>query len=481
MKKLITFMLKKATALPILLFPGIMLLYAQNQDAGGSGITPDVMNEIRSSLNFSTVDTALMNALTNNDINNLVVNREFLKKHNELFSHEIKTEGITDQQSSGRCWLFAGLNVLRQHVIAKYKLGDFELSQSYLAFWDKLEKANFVLEFALQNADRDLRERELDYILNQGVDDGGYWEWFTGLVEKYGVVPKDVYPETYPSSNTWHATSVLYEQVLAGVQELRTLVQQRAGIEQLRQKKVEILKEVYRILVLNYSEPPREFIWRYEDRDSTISASKQYTPLSFYRETIGLNLADYVSVINDPTREYNRLVLFDNTRNIFDTNDPVHANVEISVLKQAAQKAIMDNEPVWFACDFGKETYGTKGIFSSRILDYRSLYRSPGSLDKKERILYRFTHANHAMVLLGMDVNPQTTMPIKWRVENSHGSESGHDGFFTLYDDWFDDYVFEVIVNIKYLPQEVREIYKQTPLHLAVWDPMNEMLKVEMD
>ncbi|HEX7319547.1 MAG TPA: C1 family peptidase [bacterium] len=481
MKNTIIYVFKKAAWFTILFCSGIVILHAQNPDTNGSGITADVMNEIRASVNFSAVDTALMNALTNNDVNALVVNREFLKKHNDLFSHEIKTEGITDQQSSGRCWLFAGLNVLRQHVIAKYKLGDFELSQSYLAFWDKLEKANFILEFSLQNADRDLRERELDYILNQGVDDGGYWEWFAALVEKYGVVPKDVYPETYPSSNTWSMTSALYEQTLAGIQELRTMAQQRAGMERLHQKKVEILKEVYRILVLNYSEPPREFIWRYENKDSTISTSKPYTPLSFYQEAIGLKLGDFVSVINDPTREYNRLVQFDNTRNIFDTKDPVHANVEISVLKQAAQKAIMDNEPVWFACDFGKETYGTKGIFSSRILDYRSLYRSPGSLDKKERILYRFTHANHAMVLQGMDIDPQTKMPIKWRVENSHGSESGHDGFFTLYDDWFNEYVFEIIVSIKYLPQEVREIYKQTPLHLAVWDPMNEMLKVDKD
>jgi bleomycin hydrolase len=481
MKNIILNVFQKAAWFAILFCSGIVVLHAQNPDADGSGITPDVINEIKASLHFSAVDTALMNALTNNDVNALVVNREFLKKHNDLFSNEIKTEGITDQQSSGRCWLFAGLNVLRQHVIAKYKLGDFELSQSYLAFWDKLEKANFVLEFGLRNADRDLRERELDFILDQGIGDGGYWAWFARLVEKYGVVPKDAYPETYASSNTWLMTRAIYEQTLAGVQELRTMARQGAGMEQLHKRKVEILKEVYRILALNYSEPPREFIWRYENKDSTISTGKQYTPLSFYQEAIGLELADYVSVINDPTHDYNRLEQFENTRNIFDAKDPVYANVEVSALKTAAQKAIMDSEPVWFACDFGKEIYQPKGIISSKIYDYRTLYRSPGSLDKKERILYRFTSANHAMVLQGVDIDPQTKMPVKWRVENSHGSESGHDGFFTMYDDWFDGYVFEVVVNIKYLPQEIRDIFKQAPLHLAIWDPMNEMLKVDKD
>ncbi|MEO0122742.1 MAG: C1 family peptidase [candidate division WOR-3 bacterium] len=453
------------------LFPG----YCQYlKDAG---INTVILNELRSSLNLSIEDTALINALTNNDLHELTLNREFLKNHNTLFSNKIETKGITDQKNSGRCWIFAGLNLLRPGVIKKYNLKNFEFSQSYIAFYDKLEKANFVLEFVIQTKDRDILDRELSEILDEGVQDGGYWSWFVSLVEKYGLVPKDVYPETYPTSNTWLMNRVINEQVLAGASMIRKMAKEGSDDNDLRAHKLKILKEIYKILVMNFTEPPEKFIWRYEDKNGKIFETKIYTPLDFYKETVGVNLNDYVSLIHYPGREFNRLYEFDNCRNVFDLPNPQSANVNIEIIKELVKKSILNNEPVWFACDIGKGSDRKTGILSSKIYNYDALFKPAFKMDKENRIFYRFSSSNHAMVLLGVDIKDNKI--VKWLVENSHGNDEGEQGFYTMYNDWFDDYVYEVIINVKYLPDEIRKIFEQKPIHLPLWDPMAELLKVE--
>ena len=441
------------------------------------GITPAFVDFLRMTVKLTPTDTAFMNAVSNNQVSNLVLNREFLKKHNDYFSNKIETKGITDQKSSGRCWLFAGLNVLRPRIIKKFKLSDFEFSQSYLFFWDKMEKANFFLEYVIQNLDRDPIDREFSEIIDGVVSDGGYWQYVVELVTKYGVVPKDAMPETYNSSNSWPMTAALREELRTAAVGMRKMAKAGADARTLRDHKLQVLKNIYKILVLNLSEPPREFVWRYEDKDGKVSAGRTCTPQSFYKEAVGVNLREYVSLMDYPGKEYNKLYQLDNIRNVYDAADPVSANLPMSEIKKMVQRSILDNEPVWFASDIGKEAYGDKGILSSRIYDYRKIYPMDVVMDKAERIQYLQSASNHAMVITAVDI--QDGQPVKWLVENSHGKESGHDGLYTMYDDWFDDYSYEAIVNIKYLTPEIKAIFQQAPVHLPLWDPMTKLLKVE--
>ncbi|MGB9720927.1 MAG: C1 family peptidase [bacterium] len=441
------------------------------------GITSNLLTEIRSSLSLDARDTALVNALANNDLHKITLNQEFIKKHNNLFTNRIETKGITDQKNSGRCWIFAGLNVMRPVVITKYGLKNFEFSQSYISFYDLLEKANFLLEFVIQTRDRDLMDRELDEILDNGVQDGGYWQWFVALVEKYGVVPKEIFPETYPTSNTWLMNRLINEQVLAGAGILRRMAHSGADETELRVYKLKILKAVYKILVMNFTMPPEEFVWRHEDKDGKIVESKKYTPQEFYKEFVAVDLRNYVSLINYPGRDYDQLYQFDNCRNIFDYPDPLSANVSIDVMKEAVKKSLLNNEPVWFSCDIGKSNDREKGILSSKVFNYDAVFQTEIKMDKEARIFYRYSAGNHAMVILGVDII--SSKPVKWLVENSHGSDEGDQGFYSMYDDWFDDYAFEAIINIKYLPEEVKKIFKQKPIHLPLWDPMAKILIVK--
>jgi bleomycin hydrolase len=455
----------------------IGISFLRGQCLKETGISTTILTELKSLLKLTTTDTALINALTNNDLHTIVLNREFVMNHNGLFTNRIETKGITDQNNSGRCWIFAGLNVLRPEVIKKFNLKNFEFSQSYIAFYDKLEKANFLLEFVIKTRDRDIMDRELDEILDEGVQDGGYWQWFVALVEKYGVVPKEIYPETHPTSNTWLMNRLINEQVLAGADMIRKMAKSGVGENDLRTIKLKVLKNVYKILVMNYTAPPENFVWRYEDKEGKINESRKYTPLEFYRETVEQNLKNYVSLINYPGREFNQLYQFDNCRNIFDAGDPKSANLTIDVIKQAIKKSILNNEPVWFACDVGKSNDREKGILSSRIFNYDALFQPEFKMDKEAKIFYRYSASNHAMVILGVDIKDGKT--IKWLVENSHGADEGEQGFYSMYDDWFDDYVYEAIINMKYLPEEVKKIFEQKPIHLPLWDPMAELLRVE--
>lgn len=436
----------------------------------GSGLTSDVIAVIRQKNEFISSDHVIMNALTRNKISDLVVNKDFLARHNYLFSHTIETKGITDQKSSGRCWLFAGLNVLRPHVIKRYKLSNFEFSQPYLFFWDKMEKANFFLESIIETANKDVLDRDVALLLKNPISDGGFWSYVVDLIEKYGVVPLEAMPETYNTRNSWYMNDLIARMLRKNAVELRSMVVRGAAREDLQVMKIEALGMIYRMLVLNLGEPPAEFSWRYENVDGVVSEPQIYTPRKFYREVVGVDIGDFVALINHPGKEYDRLYQFDMTRNIYDKPDGVYANLPVDLLKVFALESVFDDCPVWFACDIVPDKEAESGILSTEVLDYSSLYDMDFSLEKGERILYQESYGNHAMVFTGVDV--EKGKPLKWLVEDSHGADSGHDGHWVLYDDWFDEYVYSIIVNRKYLSKEVEDILKQEPIHLPPWEPM---------
>jgi bleomycin hydrolase len=443
--------------------------------AGEGALTPEAIDNIRSSFKMNPHTRAMYNSITNNDITSLALNRDILRQHNEIFSHKIKTKGISNQKSSGRCWLFAGLNVLRQKVIKEHNLESFEFSQNYLAFWDKLEKANCFLENIIDFRDRDIMDREMEFILSQPIPDGGYWENVVNLIEKYGVVPQDIMPETNSSGNTAMMNALISRKLRADAVKLREMAHEKKPIERLRAKKAKMLAETYKMLALNLGEPPTKFEWRFEDANSVVSELKSYTPKSFYQEICNVDLRQYVDIFNDPSKEYGKHYQIRLTKDIHDGNDVHFANIELQTLKDIAAKAVLNDEPVWFGADVGKDQSKEHGIMAMDLFDYDSIYRTDMKMSKAQRALFRESIPSHAMVFIGVDM--QNGKPIKWLVENSWGDEKGSKGLWTLYDDWFDINVYSIIVKKQYIPQEILKILEQPPIKLPPWDPMYSFVR----
>jgi bleomycin hydrolase len=437
--------------------------------AEAGALSEEAINKIRGSFEMDAHTRAMYNSITNNDISILAVNRDILREHNDLFSHKIKTKGVTNQKSSGRCWLFAGLNILRPIVIQKHKLKEFELSQSYLAFWDKLEKANCFLENIIEFRDRDILDREMEFLLRTPIPDGGYWENVVNLVEKYGAVPQEIMPETNSSSNTALMNALVSVKLRADAVKLRQMSKEKKSVKKLRAEKAKMLGEVYKMLVMNLGEPPSKFEWRFEDANLVVSEVKSYTPKSFFEEVVGVDMREYVDVFNDPSKEYGKHYQIRLTRNIRDGDDAHFANVEVQALKDIAAKAVLDDEPVWFSCDVGKDQSKEHGIMAIGMFDYDSIYRTDMSMSKAERSLFRESVPNHAMVFVGVDM--QGNKPAKWLVENSWGKDKGSEGLWTLYDTWFDKNVYSVIVKKKHVPEDVLKIFEEPAIELPPWDP----------
>jgi len=450
---------------PLLVFFAVSSLFA---DEGA--LTTKVLDKFHSSFEMDTHTRAMYNSITNNDISSLALNREVLRRHNELFSHKIETKGITNQKKSGRCWLFAGLNILRPKVIENNNLESFEFSQNYLAFWDKLEKANCFLENIIEFADRDILDREMEFLLRKPIPDGGYWENVVNLVEKYGAVPQEIMPETNSSGNTSLMNDLISRKLRADAVKLRNMHKQKKPLKKIRTEKTEMLAEVYKMLVLNLGQPPSEFQWRFEDANSVVSESRNYSPKSFYKEFVGVDLRQYVDVFNDPSKEYGKHYSINLTRNIRDGDDAHFANVKMQILKDIAVKAVLDDEPIWFACDVGKDQSREHGIMAMGMFDYDSIYMTDMAMTKAERSLFRESVPNHAMVFIGVDM--QKNKPAKWLVENSWGDDKGSKGLWTIYDSWFDTNVYSIIVKKKYVPKEILDIYKLPAIKLPPWDPI---------
>ncbi len=419
-------------------------------------------------------DRAVYNAITNNDVKKISLNRDVLRRHSDLFSHRVETKGITNQEQSGRCWAFAGLNVLRPAVIEKYKLEKFEFAANYIAFWDKLEKANHFLDQVLETAGRDLLDRDVERILKSPFHEGGWWSYVAGLIRKYGVVPVEVMPETFSSRNSAGLHRVVSTMLRSAAVKLRRAHADGLPPEEIDVIKIRVLGDVYRVLVLNLGEPPREFVWRYKDKDKNVSDLKTYTPHSFYEEFVNVDLADYITLSHDPTQPYGKLYRLEHARNMSSGEDMTYANVEIDLLRQVAKESLADKRPCWFAADVSKDQSTEHGIMAHKLFDYDTVYDAECTMNKADRIWYREGSSNHAMTLLGVDL--ENDQPVKWLVENSWGDKKGADGYWTMYDDWFGEHVYNVIVHKQYVPQEVQAIFEQEPTVLPPWYPTAQLM-----
>jgi bleomycin hydrolase len=437
----------------------------------------------------------IVNAATNNDLQSLSLNRDLVAAFDGQFNFELKGTKIIDQKSSGRCWMFAGCNVLTPRVMTRLKLSDFGLSQAYVAFWDRLEKSNFFLETMIAMRDRDINDRALQMNLEAPIGDGGWWQYFDGLIRKYGVVPASAMPETKQSSATDRTNGLLSTLLRKATAEIRRMNQAGKKEPALRQYKEQVLADVYRLLVCAYGKPPKEFVFRYEEerKDSAIAVpvadstkkadtttakilvDHKFTPQSFYKELYGDSSTEYVTLINNPAQKDRTLFEWMNNRNILEQQDLKMLNMPIASLKEYAYKMIKDSQIVWFACDVGRDNYRDSGMFASGVWDYSSTLGIDFGTSKADRIAYRDTSPNHAMVLLAVDTT-ENGVPRKWKVENSWGASIGSGGYWTMYNSWFDDNVLLIMVDRKLLTPEDAALLDQKPVMVEDWQPFFQAL-----
>jgi bleomycin hydrolase len=450
----------------------IVIILNGSAFGGDSELTPELTKKLQNSIKMDPHQKALINAVSNNNIEELSRNIEFHRKHDHLFNFKIEAKGITDQQHSGRCWLFAGFNMMRPAVIEKYNIPEFEFSESYLFFWDKLEKANLFLEAMIETRERHIDDREIQTLLDNPVPDGGWWNYVVNLIEKYGTVPKSVMPETKNTTNTGKMNKQLNRMARAFAADLREAAAGGVDEDELREKKVEMLKRIYRLLILHLGVPPEEFTWRVEDNDGEI-IEKDFTPLSFYHETTETDLIEYVNIMDHAAHDYEKLYRIHYCRNMPGVKDMEFINLPVERLKEFALKALLNKEPVWFAADVGKANDTENGILSTEVYDYESLLGSTGQMSKSERVLYGESTPVHAMVFIGADLD-EDKKARKWLVENSWGTDTGNKGRWTMYDEWFDKYVFSVIVHKRHIPDDVLAILDTKPEILPAWDPMRD-------
>lgn len=461
MNKIFSFFVLSALA-----FSGGMA-YAQN---GNGGITPEMLSRISEGYSGTPEQKAVRNALASNPLSAVAVNAENLAMMDTHFSDVVKTEGITDQKSSGRCWLFTGLNVLRAKMIEKYDLGDFYLSQNYLFFYDQLEKSNLFLQAIIDTRDLPWDDRTVDWLLRNPLSDGGQFTGVSNLIMKYGMVPAEVMPETYSANNTSQMAGLIKRKLREYALEIR----ENAGMKEkaLENRKEEMLSEVYRMLVYFLGEPPVSFEWSMWDKNGNLLSTKEYTPKSFYDEYIGEDLEDnYIMVMNDPSREYGKVYEIEYDRHVYDGHNWLFVNLPIEKIKEMAIASIKGGCAMYFSCDVGKFLDSRRGTLNLDNYDYSSLLGTDFGMDKDERIRTYDSGSTHAMTLIAVDID-ENGNPVKWMVENSWGPAAGYQGKLIMTDEWFDEYMFRVVVEKQFVPEDVMEMMKQQPIKLPPWDPM---------
>ena len=420
------------------------------------------------------------NAATHNEITDLAMDWDEYRKINHTFSEQITGEmKITNQRSSGRCWGYAGLNLFRIYLGRKHNLRNFEFSQTYFMFWDKLEKSNYFLNSVIETASETWDSRLMMHLLHSPIQDGGQWDMWVNLINKYGVVPKSEMPETYQSGKSMTMNRMITRKLREYAKELRDSINKQKSEEEVYVLKNTMLSTIYKMLVIHLGEPPESFNWQVRDKKKGFHRFKNLTALSFFKEHVGIELNDLVCLINCPMsdKEYDKVYTVEFLGNVIE-GDPIrYLNVDIDVLKTASVKSIKNNDPVWFGCDVGKYLHRTHGMMDTKLFDFNLFYGTEFSLDKASRLEYGESKMTHAMLFTGVDLD-SNGKPIKWRVENSWGERNGEKGYYIMSDEWFDQYLYEVVVSKKYLESDIVDLYeKQDAQLLPPWDPMGALAR----
>ncbi|MDQ2755565.1 MAG: C1 family peptidase [Actinomycetota bacterium] len=441
----------------------------------------------------------LQNALTRNQVDAVALDHDVMVSAQRSMSHQLDDWAVTDQQQSGRCWLFAGLNLLRVGAARELGVKDFEFSQNHLLFWDKLEKANFWLEAVIETASREVDDRTVAHLLTDPTGDGGQWNMFVALVRKYGLVPKSAMPETVASSSTGQMNRDLTHVLRQAARDLRARAASGDDVDQLRAAKATLLSTVHRMLSLHLGTPPATVDWQWRDKDKGFHRVGVLTPQEFAQRYVTLPLDDYVSLVDDPraTSPRGRVFTVEFLGNVVDAPPVTYLNVEIDLIKRLARESIVAGEPVWFGCDVDQMYEKDNGVWDAALYDYDAVYGTTTDLHKADRLLHGATMMTHAMLLTGVDVidRPEAAAapeapelpqapegsgePVsrRWRVENSWGDKDADKGFHTMNDSWFAEHVFEIAVRRDALPEHLRARLADEPLVLPAWDPMGALAR----
>ena len=421
---------------------------------------------------------AIENAISHNGLLASLEKRSAAVENTPIFSLDLTKDKVSDQKASGRCWMFAALNTFRHKMIAGFQLEDFELSQAHTFFWDKYEKSNWFLEQVLATADQELTSRKVKFLLDTPQQDGGQWDMVVALFEKYGVVPKSVYPESISSSNSRELNQILNKLLRQDAQILRELVAEGANSSELQAKKEELLQEVFNFLAMNLGLPPRQFDFSYRDKDNHFHSESGLTPLTFYQKYVDLKLADYVSIINAPTADkpYGRSYTVEMLGNVVGSKPVRYLNVEMDRLKELAIAQMQAGETVWFGSDVAQSSNRKAGIMAEGMHDFTASMDIRLTQDKAGRLDYSESLMTHAMVLTGVDLD-ENGKAKKWKVENSWGEKVGNKGYFVASDAWMDEYTYQIVVRKEFLTAAELAAYEAEPIVLSPWDPMGALAK----
>ena len=435
------------------------------------GISNEMLKQIQSSYKNTSADKAIRNAIGGTDIRKLSLNQENQQGLDTDFSIKVESKGITDQQSSGRCWLFTGLNVMRAKAIARYNLPSLEFSQAYSFFWDQLEKSNLFLQGVIDTAKEPMSNQTVEWLFKHPLSDGGTFTGVADIVSKYGLVPKEVMPETYSSEHTSQMSSLIGLKLKEYGLELRESVQKGMDVKKIEARKTEMLETVYRILVLNLGVPPTEFDYVRKDVKGNPVETEHHTPMSFLEKYGDKNLlTNYVMVMNDPSREYYKCYEIDFDRHVYDGKNWTYVNLPVEEIKEMAIASLKDSTRMYFSSDV-TQLDSKRGLLDVNNYDFGSLLGTTFGMDKKQRIQTFASMSAHAMTLMAVDLD-ENGKPKKWMVENSWGAQSGYKGHLIMTDEWFNEYMFRLVLETKYVPKKVLDIFKQKPVRLPAWDPM---------
>lgn len=421
---------------------------------------------------------AMENAISHNGLLASLEKRSAAVENTPIFSLDLTKDKVSDQKASGRCWMFAALNTFRHKMIAGFQLEDFELSQAHTFFWDKYEKSNWFLEQVIATADQELTSRKVKFLLDTPQQDGGQWDMVVALFEKYGVVPKSVYPESISSSNSRELNQILNKLLRQDAQILRELRAEGAESTELQAKKEELLQEVFNFLAMNLGLPPRQFDFAYRDKYNHFHSESGLTPLTFYQKYVDLKLDDYVSIINAPTADkpYGRSYTVEMLGNVVGSKPVRYLNVEMDRLKELAIAQMQAGETVWFGSDVGQSSNRKAGVMAEGMHDFTASMDIRLTQDKAGRLDYSESLMTHAMVLTGVDLD-ENGKAKKWKVENSWGEKVGNKGYFVASDAWMDEYTYQIVVRKEFLTATELAAYEAEPLVLAPWDPMGALAK----
>ena len=450
----------------------VMAAQAQNITKDG-GLSMQQINMLRGSYQSNPTNKALRNAINSNDISKLAVNYDNNTAFDEHLSNTVPSKAITNQESSGRCWMFTGMNVLRNKAIRKYDLpADFQFSQCYTFFWDQLEKANLFLQSILDTRAKSMEDETVQWLFKNPIGDGGQFTGVANLMTKYGVVPKEAMPETYNSNHTSRMSELIKLRLREDGLRLRQMANNKGTTEaKLQAAKMEMLETIYRMLAYTLGEPPTEFTWTQRNSKGEIVSTEKYTPMSFFNKFVNEDFSTYYMVMNDPTREYYKVYEIEYDRHVYDGQNWKYLNLPMPEIANMAIASIKDSTMMYFSCDVAKFLDRDKGYMDINNYDYGALFGTTFGMDKKERISTYASGSSHAMTLCGVDLDAKGK-PTKWMVENSWGSNRGHNGFLIMTDQWFNEYMFRLVVESKYIPSATLKLFDQKPILLPAWDPL---------